>query len=170
MSERLPDFVDPLLMVEKGREFEGLVPLKLMDRLKNVIQSSDGNVKVKVSFFKDGKIAAAKGRVEVNVVLECQNCLENFDWHIDSAFNLGIVASLDEAEALPELYEPLLATDKKIRFIDIIEEEILLSIPSIPKHPGGCSVIRPGRGVDEFKGESKSPFSILKTLKNTGVK
>ena len=43
----------------------------------------------------------------------------------------------DEAASLPAFYEPLLVADEAV-LRDIVEEEILLALPSFPTHETEC--------------------------------
>lgn len=167
MSDRLPEFIDPLLLAEKKREFRGLLPLDSMERLAEEVKNLQGNVDFEITFSKDGKIAVIKGRIKTTLVLECQNCLNNYDLPVDCVFKLGIVTSPDEVELLPEDYEPILIDESQIALKDIIEEEILLSIPAIPKHKEQCIDNKKLRQNKELNGQAniESPFSILKNLK-----
>lgn len=167
MLDRLPEFIDPLLLAEKNRNFRGVLPLKSMGRLADVIKNPEEIVDIDLAFGKNGKIAVISGRIKTKLLLECQNCLENYDWPIDSTFKLGIVTSLDEVELLPEDYEPILMDKNQIALKDIIEEEILLSIPAIPKHKEQCFDTEKVRHNKELNEETiiESPFSILKNLK-----
>jgi uncharacterized protein len=105
--------------------------------------------------------------------LECQNCLEAVDWPIDCTIKLGIVTSMDQADRLPEDYEPLMVEEEKILLKNIIEDEILLILPAFPKHQHACFVQKTDNNsvdplVNDEQSSAENPFSILAKLKNTG--
>jgi uncharacterized protein len=67
--------------------------------------------------------------------------------------------------------EPLVASSQ-FDLLATIEDEILLSLPLIPKHPeGACEAANPGSGADDplSHGETlkkpDNPFNILKNMK-----
>jgi uncharacterized protein len=87
-----------------------------------------------------------------------------------SVVKLGIVISVEQADRLPDDYEPLLlgSNEEKILLADLVEDELLLVIPDYPKHDHACfntlidnsnTVLVPP--VVEAK---KNPFSILASL------
>jgi uncharacterized protein len=118
-------------------------------------------------------LAKIEGQIETVLELECQNCLQAVQWTVKNAVKLGIVTSIDQADRLPEDYEPLLVDEGKILLKNIIEDELLLILPTFPKHQHDCLASKPGnKKVDSSSNEQKSstenPFSILAKLKNTG--
>ncbi len=173
MSVRLPEFIDPLLFAEKERRIAGEIALSSLPRLSAILAGTQGTVKFSLSFGKDGKTARLHGHLNTVLQLECRNCLKNVSWPVNSEFNLGIVSSSDEADLLPENYEPLLVQENRIRLMDIIEDELLLSAPAFPRHETNCAGLQlkdmnPQQKTDESK--TNNPFSILAKLKNTGDK
>ena len=60
--------------------------------------------------------------------------MEPLSCEIMSDFALGIVNTIDEANALPERYEPALATEGNLALREMIEDEIILNLPIIPRH------------------------------------
>ena len=93
--------------------------------------------------------------------------MEPFSYDMTSDFNLGIVSTLDEANALPESYEPALAKEGSLALRELIEDEIILNLPIIPRHePEACKVTLPmtDPGWEQAKGDS--PFNVLESLKH----
>jgi uncharacterized protein len=77
-------------------------------------------------------------------------------WPVASDLRLGIVSSLDEADRLPDSLEPfLLSGDVRVSLDELVEDELLLSIPPVPQHSGCVSLAE--RPVDP----SRSPFAAL---------
>ena len=110
---------------------------------------------------------ALKGRLH----LFCQRCLQ------DCAVNLGekrrfiLVATEAEADDYPledEEQEPLVAS-QHFNLLETIEDEVLLSLPLIPKHPEGfCEPHATVFGLedeDERSDERENPFNVLKNMK-----
>jgi uncharacterized protein len=65
----------------------------------------------------------------------------------------------------------LVQSEDKIAFREIVEDEIILSIPDVPKHTEVCLEQALGKTENELEEgiQKESPFSILKDLKKTGV-
>ncbi|WP_231970273.1 YceD family protein [Polynucleobacter necessarius] len=82
-----------------------------------------------------------------------------------------LVATQEEADAYPledEEQEPLVAS-QQFNLLETIEDEVLLSLPLIPKHPEGfCETHASIFGDEESGGElgeRENPFNILKNMK-----
>lgn len=163
MFDRLPELFDPLEFVEKKRRIKGIVPLAGLDRMQDVLLRQDGGVQVDIDFRREGRVAAALGRVEAKLVLQCQCCLGALDWPINSEIRLGVVTSIDEANLLPEGFEPLLLdSGPVIALADIVQDELLLAVPSVPQHPD-CTMPKP----EKASGGVEHPFAVLAQLKKT---
>lgn len=172
MLDRLPELIDPLFFADKERKLKGEILLSSLPRLKSILAEDGGSVEIELSFGRNGSAAWVRGQVEAVLRLECQKCLEVFDWPVKSEFKLGIVTSIDEANLLSDDYEPLLLREDKIALNEIIEEELMLSVPAFPKHETECFDYKQAE-VDKPSDEneqssSNNPFSVLAKLKNTG--
>ena len=175
-NERLPVHIDPIRMAETRRLLQGQLALADMSRLGEALLDSDGEVAVSLEFGTDNEgIRYMRGRIQAEVSLECQRCLETMRYPIDSEFALAMVRSVAEAEALPSHYEPLLVEGEPLFLRDIIEDELLLALPIVAMHaPEECSVdTSPGRAAGEMNNdtdatEKKNPFSVLADLKTDG--
>ena len=173
MSERLPKFIDPLVFVDRGSELKGEIELTEFERLADILANQNGKVGVQLSFIKRNRLATIKGQINVNIDLICQKCLEAVPWNSQWLFDLGLVSSMDEADLLPEGYEPMLVkSEEKIALSTLVEEELLLAIPFFPKHEYNCSDLKQSENNQtRTKMESENtnnPFSILAKLKKTG--
>jgi uncharacterized protein len=93
---------------------------------------------------------------------------------VEAPISLALVSGLDEARGLPEIYDPLLVEDRLIRSSDLIEDELILAVPAIPRHAEGmCRPPTPpdaeiNGGPGEQGGEadgSRRPFAVLASLR-----
>lgn len=172
MLTRLPNLIDPLLLADRNASVEGDLPLSICDRLAELLFDNTGYVEVMLHFARNGRLAIIEGHVSAVLALKCQRCLEAVEWPVSSDIKLGIVSSLDQANSLPDGYDPLLILEEgKIPLKDIIEDELLLSLPSIPKHESNC--MPPNMSKNEpvtlpkiAQLPTETPFSILADLKN----
>ncbi len=55
-------------------------------------------------------------------------------YEIDISFLLSPVISEERAKNLPDQYEPVFMQNESIALYDMIEDEILLALPMVPKH------------------------------------
>jgi uncharacterized protein len=167
MSDRIPKIIDPIHLAEKRRFFDGELPLSVMTRLSTKIENLDDSVFFQLDFTKIGKLAVTKGSIRAKIQMQCQSCLQLLEIAVDSDVNLAVVQSEEQAALLPEAYEALLCEQENMVFEDIIEDEILLALPVIPKHQHRCFERQQTDLTIDSKGQSTkdSPFSVLATLK-----
>lgn len=165
MVEVLPELIDPIAMADKGRRMAGVLPLSRFARLKGLLASAQGEVALELEFGKEERFRVIKAHVVAELRLPCQCCLDELRWPVDVSVRLGIVHTLDEAAQLPDSLEPLLLEQEVIWPGDIAQDELLLSIPDVPRH-AGCSVkkIEESDTMDEVSAK-ENPFSILSKLK-----
>jgi uncharacterized protein len=168
MSEQfIPEYVDPFRLAEQGIRLKGTVHLCHMQRLHTSLNTNDHPVKVDLQFgIDEQKITFLRGRVEARITLQCQRCMEPFFYEMASDFSLGIVNTLDEANRLPECYEPALVQEGSLAVREVIEDELILSLPIIPKHsPENCSVTLPLTDSGWEQDQMNNPFRVLESLK-----
>jgi uncharacterized protein len=169
MLDRLPEYIDPLHLADKRGMLKGQIPLNSLDRLAEMLFSDTGAIAVKLFFGREGSLAKVEGQIETVLELKCQNCLQAVEWRVNNAVKLGIVTSIDQANRLPEDYEPLLVEEGKIPLKDIIEDELLLTLPIFPRHQHNCFVPNLNNNsnslADDKPSSPENPFSILVNLK-----
>ena len=168
MSEKqIPEHVDPFRYAEQSLGIDGIVKIADMQRL-NVLESTENDrVKADLQFGRDEQgVVFLKGHLESKLTLQCQRCMEPFTYEIISDFILGIINTLDEANALPEQYEPAMAKEGSLALRELIEDEIILNLPIIPRHePEDCKVKLPVADAGWEQGKGENPFHVLKLLK-----
>ena len=169
MSEKfIPEHIDPYRYAEQNLQLKGTVKLADMQRLSVNLNQEMDKADVDLHFGIDEQgLAYLKGRVTAKLKLQCQRCMEPFIYEIMSDFALGIVNTLDEANALPDQYEPALAKDGQLALRELIEDELILNLPIIPRHaPDACKVQLPvaDSGWEQDKA-GESPFHVLESLK-----
>lgn len=136
MFVKLPDFADPYLLCDKGSAFSGQIPLSVFSRLSPLLADCDDVVTYHLSFGKDDDgYYVIDNSVQAVLRLQCQRCLSVFDHDIDVNVRISPVLGIQEAEQIPDHYEPLLLTDgDPLPMVDLIEDELILSVPDVPMH------------------------------------
>jgi len=106
-------------------------------------------------------------RVDLSITaklpMQCQRSLETFEQAIESRSVIGVVASEGDLAELPVDYEPRLCPDDRLSLVDLIEEEVLLSLPLVPVAAHTERVVE----CDE-NARNDQPFRVLEQLKNSG--
>jgi DUF177 domain-containing protein len=129
--------VDAERMVAGRRSFEGVLPVAALPRLAQALADDSGEVAYRLDFGRD-ELGGPRVHVRLSagLTLECQRTLEPFEWPVTVDTQLGLLASEDEAAALPGDCEPLLLAHGTLSPMRVIEDELLLALPLVPVKPG----------------------------------
>jgi len=168
----LPKTVDPLKYADQNRVLEGQVEVLQLPRLVEVLAGDRGTVQVRLEFDRDEqRIRVLKGQLDTQVDMTCERCLDVVSKTIHTEFELGIVLTDEDAKQLPGRYEPLLVDPETLELRDVIEEELILSLPMFAYHEScaGDYKQEDSGNADESDSEQvierKNPFSVLSDLK-----
>ena len=167
MFAELPDWIDPWQAVAAQAEFFGTWPLAGLARLGPELAHTAGMLRFRLAFSREaeGRRGLVHGEVSATLGLVCQRCLEPFEHEVQASLALALVSGLDEARALPDAYDPLLVTGTEmIRPLDLLEDELLLALPQIPRHPlASCGARSRVETLATSREESapRRPFAIL---------
>lgn len=167
MEKTIPEYIDPFRTAEQGLHIDGVVKLADMPRLSSHLASAEDTAAVHLHFGVDQqKVTFVKGQVKATLVLQCQRCMEPYNCEIISDFALGVAKSLDEANALPAQYEPALTLEGQLALRELIEDELILNLPIIPRHePEVCKVVLPLGDSGDKENRAHNPFEVLASLK-----
>ncbi len=103
---------------------------------------------------------------DADVVLQCQRCLLPLDEavHVDRHFRF--VADEDTAAALDdEIEDEVLALPKALNLRDLVEDEMLLALPLVPRHDVCPQAVPLQFGDVEEVEEKANPFASLALLR-----
>ncbi len=86
---------------------------------------------------------------------------------------MAVVKGLDEAARLPDAYDPLLPEEATLDPAALVEDELLLAVPPVPRHvEGTCEAPdyerHDHRAPDtdrEPAPDDEHPFAVLQSLK-----
>jgi uncharacterized protein len=105
-------------------------------------------------------------QAHADVVLQCQRCLRPLDEavHVDRRFRF--VADEDTAASLDdEMEDEVLVLGKSLNLRDLVEDEMLLALPLVPRHDVCPEVIPMQFGDVELVEEKANPFASLALLR-----
>jgi len=166
MSDQLPDTIKPQSLVDTGGRLNGFISLDKMARLSAQLASNDGFVEAQLSFGKDVQgIRLVRGTIKTELQLTCQRCLEVVSYPLDLKLSLALIASAEQAEDLPEEYEPLVLDSPALSLTTLIEDELLLALPIVAMHPETTCSINKEVAAENETVEKPHPFATLAQLK-----
>ena len=162
----LPTILDPFRFADNAISIQGSLQLKNMQRLSASLSADSGGVSVDLAFGVDEQgTRFARGHFSTRLVLQCQRCLESFQYDVSEDLLLGIVQTEEEIDQLPTSYNPIIAENNEMIIQDIIEDELILSLPIVPMHrPDDCKVKLPLAVSSKADEEKENPFKVIELL------
>jgi uncharacterized protein len=166
MSQHFPELLDPRRFADLGKHFAGRIPLTAFSRLGPLLFDPAGeDAAFELRFQRESGRAVVRGRVHARLQLECQRCRGPMAFDAVSEICLAVVEALGEVERLPEPYDPLLLEAPSLKLVELLEDELLLSLPQVPMHARGqCAAAQTGE-PEEAATVKENPFAVLAELK-----
>lgn len=175
-----PQRLDAWRFAQAGASLEGELPLSGLQRLGQDLHGPAATDAV-VRWSAHGELREGPGggapqawlhlKAQTQVPLTCQRCLAAVLESIDVDRWFRFVADEAAAEALDdEVEEDLLALEPRPSLIEVIEDELILSLPLVPLHEE-CPQPLPGTEAGPNESQPKDgserphPFAALAKLK-----
>jgi len=137
MSARRP--FDSLQFAKSGESLSGYLHIEDLPRLHDSLRPEDAAVQYRLT----GRLAAGRPalhlEVEATVWLTCQRCMTAYPEALVLDSLLPVArneAELERWERLDPLLDALVA-DPQLDLATLVEDEILLSLPTVPLHADG---------------------------------
>jgi len=186
MSREYPDWISPNRAAEGKRIFGGTIPLSRMKRLSALLVEATGGASGGASGGVSGDIsgeatftAAFRTDLDQRVIIDltveaalpliCQASLEAYDEQVKRSSELAVIEDDSEQFNLPENYEPVLTENGRLAIASLVEDELILGLPQIPRKPG-LQEIEYSTGGPAItsetlpEGSRKNPFSALQGM------
>ncbi len=170
LTEPLPTTLDIRKAAARGVSVDGALKVLDLQRFRPLLAGDEGLVQAHLAFSRDEENRFLVSlTVAVDVMVTCQRCLEPMATHLTSENVLAVVWSDEQASQLPRHLDPLIVEGEACNLRDIVEDELILAMPSFSYHPPGeCDLIDndrsqpPGQEGSEVK---PNPFDVLAQLK-----
>ena len=173
MDAELPDEIDCTKSTSRAKEWTGRLSLEKFKKhrdfyrmetdpaLKVIIESRQGALTIEMSLY-------------VVVELECQRCLRAFSVDVNKVGKyIGIEAGADYKSHSPndDNKEIVTLLEGKLSLTSLVEEEIFLEIPMIPKHfrDKDCQLIESAEVTVKPKAERKPFADLARMIKKTTI-
>ena len=133
-AEGIPLRVKASQAVARHEAFAGSVPLAKLPRLAASLVQSSGTLQVELQATRDDEGQDwLHGEIRGRLPLTCQRGLHAFDWNCDVALSLALVESEAEEEKLLKDTESYRVEDDELPLRDLVEDEVLLALPMMPR-------------------------------------
>jgi uncharacterized protein len=172
MSREFPDWVNPFKAADGNRRYSGTIALHRMARLRPLLASDEGSVRFEAVFSRDAlELATVRLSVVADLTLLCQASLEPYSEPVSRSSQLVVTEGPEQDEGLPEDYEPARVEDGQLVFLELVQDELILAIPQVPRKPGLGDVVYstdPEADAAAAPAEHNRPFASLDALLKGG--
>lgn len=119
----------------------GEIELNRFNRLAAMLHSDAGSVTTTLRFRQEsGGWLIIDMEYDATVQLVCQRCLEPLDYRVRDHVEMALLESPSLEPHVPQGYEPLVLDEDRLMPAMLIEDELIISLPIVPRHdrPEGC--------------------------------
>jgi len=141
-----------------------------MKRLAPLLVTADGDATFVAAFRRDlDKRVIVDLQVEAALPLICQASLDVYNEQVKRRSELVVIEHDQEQDDLPDSYEPVKSENGRLAVASLVEEELLLGLPQVPRKPG-LEKVEYSTGGETLKSEAlqkkgkKNPFAALQDL------
>lgn len=135
MSRSLTGWYDPGVLGNQGATLAGEIELEALGRLRELLNSGEGSVKARFHFQQGrGQCVTVDMDYEVALQLVCQRCLEPFTIALAERSALALIELDSSEDFAPEGYEPFLMEEAKLKPAALLEDELIMALPLVPRH------------------------------------
>ncbi len=163
MSEQA--HIDCLAFAQDARQMESVVAVRDFTRLCKSLADDAGEIRYRIAGGREESGRAfmrleASGRLQ----LQCQRCMQDFDWDLVTNSLVYIARNVVELELWDRQADGLedaVLADSQFEWFAWLEDELLLSLPAAPIHR--AEICPTDRATQ--KASRPNPFAVLATLK-----
>lgn len=167
-------------LAEMRARFEFEIPVDDLPGIPGEFRLADGPVRAWLQFSRERGVAVADVRVQAVLTPLCQRCLQEMRLEIASESHVAVVEDEAQAAKVPEEMETFLAPDGHGTLAALAAEELLLSLPIVPRHAAGercleasavagaVRVVPASPGATTVVEETQRPFADLRALLERG--
>jgi uncharacterized protein len=175
-SDSDPFRLDVAAFAKVAGQLEGRWPLQDLDRLaESRLADAETAGTDAVAWSARGESRAMRGgetqiwlhvEAETKVTLECQRCLRPVAAALKVNRSFLFVSGEDAAAQLDtDSEDDVLALTRALDLRELIEDELLLALPIVPRHEVCPTPLRAPFG-DDVADDKPNPFAVLAALKN----
>ncbi len=184
MVKPTPSRFNPDLLARDPAQYSVSVPLSQFKRLQEFLldetvtestsvagseADSSGMLTAEFRFSVRQKTTMVAGTFRATFLLECQRCLEPVQHSVEAPFEFAFAKDEATARAMPDEVDPVVLDDAgQIHVVDLFEDELILHVPSVPKHvESDTCVVKEhsfGEVEESIEPAGRRPFDVLKKL------
>lgn len=157
----IPSQVSVERALARSERYEGEIEAARLPRLAE-LQPQRVSAVLDVGRVRGG-FGQVSGQIEAGLRLECRTCGTPYDWVAKVAVELALARDEAEEARLMERAEPLLVTDDVLPLVQLVEDELLLGLPMMPRC-AACENAGPAAPEASAESPTRRPLAALKAL------
>ena len=176
---RDPSRLDVEPFAKEGGSLDGQWPLRQLRRLAETAHAEARPAETDVVTWQvRGELRPVRGAApqpwlhvsaQTSLNLECQRCLQPMAVPLEVSRSFCFVHGESAAAELDaESEDDVLALTRALDLRELVEDELLLSLPLVPRHESCASPMPLAGGEPEPAEERPNPFAVLAALKRPG--
>jgi uncharacterized protein len=170
--------IDVMLFAKEAAQLQGVLPIENLPRLMASQAGDSVLATCDVIWFVTGDVRKPKGaelqywlhvRAQTQATLTCQRCLASFDKTllVERSF-MFVRDEIHAAELDAAIEDDVLVLTKDLNLQTLIEDELLLALPLVPRHEV-CPQLIEVPSQDRPEAQMPHPFAALAALKRGGL-
>jgi uncharacterized protein len=123
-------------LAQREVTLSGELDLGKLPRLRGLLHSEVGSVRAALRFRqrRDSWLGIELD-YELSAELKCQRCLEPFRHEAKERVGIVLAEAAALPETVPEGFEPFEVEGGRLKPAELVEDELIVAIPLVPKHP-----------------------------------
>ena len=135
----LPELIEHRKLANQAGVLEGSIPIERFLRFKGMLAEATGDVQLDLSFDRgDLKCTLVAGKVSTKVHLVCQSCMTLYVQTMNCDISASVVVDESKQVVYEQETEVIVHAEKLIPIVDLVEDELILALRMIPRHPDEC--------------------------------
>ncbi len=179
-ANTFPTLIEPFKWAEQGFTWSGQVPLTRFVRIAQEtiapVDSQFVQVDCRLSIDEYFKVAWLDAELTATLSMQCQRCLEAVEMPLETTVHLALLVDEAQAERLEEDADFVILIEEQIvhgaengsnaiDLIELLEDELLLSVPISPRHESCEHKHQPVVQEEPIIVKRDNPFDVLAGLK-----
>jgi len=171
LTSTLPHMLEVRQAAVRGVTVSGVLKPLDLKRFRPLLAGDEGVISTEIHFSRDEERRyLMRVAIVADMVVTCQRCLDTMPVQVSSESTLAIVWTDEEAAHVPKQLDSLVVTDGLCNLWDVVEEELILSLPPYSYHETEDCKLEIAAFSDpvsyEEPGDDKpNPFNVLEQLK-----
>ena len=166
----IPQTVRASTAVAQQQAYRGSLAVRGFERLATALASDEGELQIDLQAHRMAGHAVLDGSIGGTLSLRCVRCDAAYEWPVQVDLAVRLVDSEEEEQAVLHEADPYLVQDDQLPLRELVEDELLLALPMLPRCESCENIVRAGaaeaspetQAPDGAGNGKENPFAALK--------